>query len=71
MLTYQLTGPFIHLLNHYICLYDLHTLLVQIHGHMGGQVYHGPMGQAQDRDAQRGARCEGGRVSGLSSTRRT
>ena len=24
----------------YICLYDFHTLLVQIHGHMGGQVYH-------------------------------
>ena len=47
MLNYPLTGPFIHLLDHYICLYDFHTLLVQIHDHMGGQVYHGPMGWAQ------------------------
>ena len=34
-------------MRNYICLYDFHTLLVQIHGHMGGQVYHGPMGRAQ------------------------
>ena len=27
-------------MRNYICLYDFHTLLVQIHGHMGGQVYH-------------------------------
>ena len=27
-------------MRNYICLYDFHTLLVQIHGHMGGQAYH-------------------------------
>ena len=36
-------------MRNYICLYDFHTLLVQIHGHMGGQVYHGPMGRARAR----------------------